>query len=64
MSGKGSKLGWMEKFLAVWVVICIAIKGEDGYILSDPSIGRLAYVFSTFHTERFIAGKRSEFFHP
>ncbi|MCX6667265.1 MAG: bile acid:sodium symporter [Euryarchaeota archaeon] len=25
MSGKDSKLGWIEKLLAVWVVICIAI---------------------------------------
>ncbi|MCX6662726.1 MAG: bile acid:sodium symporter [Euryarchaeota archaeon] len=25
MSGKDSKLGWIEKLLAVWVIICIAI---------------------------------------
>jgi ACR3 family arsenite transporter len=25
MSDKGSKLGWIEKLLAIWVVICIAI---------------------------------------
>lgn len=25
MSGKDSKLGWIEKLLAVWVVICIAV---------------------------------------
>ena len=25
MSGKDSKLGWIEKLLAVWVIICIAV---------------------------------------
>ena len=37
MSGKDSKLGWIEKLLAVWVIICIAIGLSLGKYFPDFS---------------------------